>query len=546
MKIALIGALALFPAAVWAQTPSLIETFESLRGVQHPVDLTHHPVVQNLPLDQAIINGTKPTFAESQGLVGAPTVEKRRNYYYIQDNDNAFRFPFGSDTDLFTMLEFAQQQLYRAEPDEFIFIYIFTAFDGQVPAFFYAPEANDTLGIGTGTMDRNGRSPREGLIFMNYWRAFEQMFGQGGAQFVRGQARSVFNQEAGHRWGAFTPVRDAGNDFMLGRDDSHWSYFLHTGGSPMEGNAWNDNQNGTFTTVTGYNNWRFSDLDLYLMGLMPPTEVAPFFVIMAPQIGNQRDLYGQRLGVASPPQILQPVTLRGTRRDITIDEVTANHGLRRPAYGAAPNRWRVAFLMVGNRSATLTETQKVRFEEMVDDYALGFKEGTRNRGELDYLFFQPDPKSPIGGECAEATDCDPATTNYCLPQENAPGICSTTCRDRLDCPQNWCCQADALTTLACFPEHLCPPPVTPDAGVPACACDTSSSCDANCACDPQCTSTPALCACDLSYDCDMDGDRQCACDAECDEGCGCTSTQGSASALAIFALLLFPLLRRRF
>ena len=33
---------------------------------------------------------------------------------------------------------------------------------------------------------------------------------------------------------------------MLGRQFSHWSYFMHTGGSVLEGNRWRDNGDGTF------------------------------------------------------------------------------------------------------------------------------------------------------------------------------------------------------------------------------------------------------------------------------------------------------------
>ncbi len=504
-------------------------------------DLSGSPAIRNR-LDYAYIHGQKPTYAEQKGLAGLPAVEVRRNYVYIQDTDGSLTIPWQRQQDLFESFNFALNELYQAVPDDFIFVYLFTAFETGVGAFFYSPESNSTRGIGSDLFDGNGLDPREGFVFMNYWKSFEQVFQGAPQEVIRAQARSVFNQEAGHRWASFTNAGPNGNgagpDVMLGRDDSHWSFFLQTGGSPMEGNNWRDNQNGTFTTITGTNNWHYSDLDLYLMGLIAPGDVMPWFVITNPNVNGQTDLFGQTITKSSPPQIIQPATISGTRVDLTIADIQTLHGDRNPAAGVAPTRWRVAFVMLAGQTGGLSNAQKIEFEGLVDDYATGFKQGTRNLGELDYALMA-DPKSPIGGPCASIDDCDQLEANVCLPSVGSPpvGLCTRPCTSAGSCPADYCCQEfTGSPSTICLPTAMCQPECTCDVTLGACdqgcdcdpecvnpcPCDTGDGCQDNCSCDPMC---PVGCDCDTSDACDGDGNGgNCACDPQCAAGCACDVT----------------------
>ncbi|MCB9650185.1 MAG: hypothetical protein H6730_26885 [Deltaproteobacteria bacterium] len=547
--------------------PAVASAAPDLFGREGLYDMTGDPRVEQLRPELDYITGKVPTYAERLGRVGAATVEVRPNYVYVEDNDNSFPIPFQSGNDLQTAANVALRELYRVLPDEFVFVYMFTSFNTNIGAFFYAPEANDTWGINAqGIFDSNGPSPREGFVFMNDWKSFEEIFGSGPG--AAGQARSVFNQEAGHRWGSFVTTGPDGNgagaDVLLGRDDAHWSYFMHTGGSPMEGNNWRDNQDGTFTTVTGFNNWHYSDLDLYLMGLLPMNEVEPFFVITNPDVGRLRDLFGDALNKASTPQIIQPVTISGTRVDLTMEDVRLRNGSRSPAHGEAPTEWRVAFVMLASSSAPLNESEKAEFDTMVEDYVAGFHEGTRDRGTLNYLLRDPEPpKSPVGGACTEAADCDPEVANFCVADPTAlTSFCTASCDTASTCPVDWCCaMAQDAPVPVCLPAGMCPVN-------PTCACDADpNACDEGCACDAACGNSNnnstnnntnngnnnggggGTCGCDLTYSCDMDGNVECACDRECG-GCGCTESERgpaapAAASAAALALLYFAGRRRR-
>lgn len=137
------------------------------------------------------------------------------------------------------------------------------------------------------------------------------------------QAQWIFNHELGHSWLAFVDVELDGvrTDRLLGRQRAHWSYFLATGNSPMEGNAWIDNGDGTFTTNAAAGPGTFSDLDLYLMGMLPAAEVAPFYLI------EPTDPNG-RFRESSPDHRwdVTPTTISGTRHDVTVDDVILAEG----------------------------------------------------------------------------------------------------------------------------------------------------------------------------------------------------------------------------
>ena len=103
----------------------------------------------------------------------------------------------------------------------------------------------------------------------------------------------------------------------------------------MGGGVWQDNFDGTFTQLddnyyvpaTGY-----SYLDLYLMGLVAPSEVPDFFLLrnLQPQ---GRDANGHRI-------------FKADRTKITINEVIAAEGPRLPDVDHAQKRFNTGMVIV--------------------------------------------------------------------------------------------------------------------------------------------------------------------------------------------------------
>lgn len=103
----------------------------------------------------------------------------------------------------------------------------------------------------------------------------------------------------------------------------------------MGGGVWQDNFDGTFTQLdddyyvpaTGY-----SYLDLYLMGMITPSEVPDFFIL-------------RNLVPAGTDRNGHPI-VRADRTKVTIEDVIAVHGPRRPDVDHAQKEFNTGMVVV--------------------------------------------------------------------------------------------------------------------------------------------------------------------------------------------------------
>jgi hypothetical protein len=151
---------------------------------------------------------------------------------------------------------------------------------------------------------------------------------------------SLMGQEVGHRWLAFLKFRDASrntSDALLGRDRAHWSFFMDSDGSVMEGNDIEDLGGGSFRTTDAAVS-RYSRLDQYAMGLVGESDVPSFFYVESPV-----NVQPSRAFDDGP----EPgVTFDGTRRTVLISDVIAAMGARSPSFRDSPRIHRQALLYV--------------------------------------------------------------------------------------------------------------------------------------------------------------------------------------------------------
>lgn len=184
---------------------------------------------------------------------------------------------------------------------------------------------------------------------------------------------SVLAHEVGHRWLATAKFSDGGvaSNELLGRQQAHWSFYMHSSGSHDEGNQIDELGAGVFRT--GPTSQRYGPLDQYLMGVRTAEEVPPFFFIRSP-IAD-----GAQTAERAPES---NVDIKGTKKDVTVADVIAAMGPRSPA--PAPNGapWRVAFLYVtegeAGDAAALATIDRIRsqFEEF-------FQRSTEGRLSVD-------------------------------------------------------------------------------------------------------------------------------------------------------------------
>jgi hypothetical protein len=188
-------------------------------------------------------------------------------------------------------------------------------------------------------------------------------------------ALAVIAHETGHRWltrFTFNDGRGGTSDAMLGRQRAHWSFFMDSDASVMEGNDIEDLGGGSFRTIAAAE--RFSRLDLYGMGLVGPGDVPPVFYVDAPvNVSPARDR-------ESAPRV--GVTFSGTRRSVLIEDIVAAVGDRQPGAAASPRMHRQAWVYVIARGTTPAPADLTRLERLRREFEPYFRRITEDRMTL--------------------------------------------------------------------------------------------------------------------------------------------------------------------
>ena len=252
------------------------------------------------------------------------------------------RFAESGELDTVALL----QKFYASHPDNYDQLVIWTDAPLVDGAFAYeSTVANEIRGIGVPIFDASrdfGSAGRLRSIAVMDWIG---KYPEDPRQKFLGENStvSVLGQEVGHRWLAFFDFRDhtgARSGALLGRDEAHWSFFMDSDASVMEGNDIEDLGGGSFRTVGAVS--RFSLLDQYAMGLIEPNEVPTFFYVQSPTNTSRTS--------SSAPQI--GLTFNGTRRDVLIQDIIAVMGDREPSAAASPRIHRQAFVFVSSSGNT--------------------------------------------------------------------------------------------------------------------------------------------------------------------------------------------------
>jgi hypothetical protein len=151
----------------------------------------------------------------------------------------------------------------------------------------------------------------------------------------------------------------------------HWSFFMNSEGSFLEGNQIQDLGGGQFRTAAA--SVRYAPLDQYLMGLRAAAEVPLFFYVADPT-GTADTSKGR------DPQV--GVTFQGTRRDVAVGDLVAALGARVPAAGAARTTMRQAFVFVAV-GAPPTDADLAKMEALRQAFIPFYATSTDGRGQVD-------------------------------------------------------------------------------------------------------------------------------------------------------------------
>ena len=264
------------------------------------------------------------------------------------------------------------KKFYSTHPDSFDQILMWTDQPLVRDAFAYeVTVANEVRGLGQDIYDLSTSFGSGGRLRSMVVMDWIGKYPDDPTQKFLGENNtlSVLGQEVGHRWLAYVDFRDhtgARSDALLGRDLAHWSFFFDSDASVMEGNDIEDQGGGQFRTVDAVK--RYSRLDQYMMGLIPPSQVPTFFYVENPSSNKQR---------GDAPQINQSFT--GTRRDVLIDDVIAINGARSPASDVAPHTFRQAFIYIVSNGRTADSALVAKLDRIRSQWETFFGTATEGR-----------------------------------------------------------------------------------------------------------------------------------------------------------------------
>jgi hypothetical protein len=266
-------------------------------------------------------------------------------------------------------------KFYASHPDDYDQLVIWTDARLIQDAFaFEETVANEVRGLGIPTFDASRDFGSSGRLRSIAVMDFLGKYPDDPQQRFLGENNtvSVLGQEVGHRWLVFFEFRDhtgARSQALLGRDDAHWSFFMDSDASVLEGNDIQDLGGGSFRTVDAVR--RYSLLDQYAMGLVPPSEVPTFFYVDSPtnmSVSRTRE---------SAPQI--GVTFNGTRRDVRIEDIIAITGERVPSAANAAKVHRQAFIYVTSAGRAPDPAQVEKLDRIRRAWEAFFLQATDGR-----------------------------------------------------------------------------------------------------------------------------------------------------------------------
>jgi uncharacterized repeat protein (TIGR01451 family) len=239
------------------------------------------------------------------------------------------------------------KEFYRTHPDHYDFIVVFSNFEFATKdaLAFHIGVQNKIKGLGKEIYDNSALFGSAGKLqgYIDMAALSRYVTNPYDARFD--DVLRTFSHEFLHQWASSSHLLAADgslSDELLGKDGAHWSFLLDSGASVEYGNQWQDNGDGSFTSVAGRQ--FYSPLDLYLMGLYRKQEVPAFFLIRNDGIDKTR-----------LPE--NGVTISGTRREVGIDDVIAADGPRVPDADKAQKEFRLGFVLLSRAGAEPTDAQ---------------------------------------------------------------------------------------------------------------------------------------------------------------------------------------------
>lgn len=186
-------------------------------------------------------------------------------------------------------------------------------------------------------------------------------------------ASAIVQHEIGHQWLAYVRFDDGSGTsthLLKGDDLQHWNYLLDSSASFMYGHRWENTAPSVYRSIGTLN--RYSNLDLYLMGLLPVEEVGPIRLLQSATI--------------PPDNALLPVldqVISADPGNLTVNQIIQVEGPRLPAAMRRPRTFKVAWVhLYSDDEPSIVEVDQL--QQMSLFTAAQFQQNTLGLGHLDF------------------------------------------------------------------------------------------------------------------------------------------------------------------
>jgi hypothetical protein len=199
---------------------------------------------------------------------------------------------------------------YDRQPDVFDFIIFYNDFVPSEPnVAHYLKVNNGFTGTGNGEMNNSyfygSRGKLKAVLNMGNLEKYSVENEDAANQTV-----NYILHELLHHWSARARFKTVdgqiSGDLLTGEDLNHWSKYANFV-SPVGGAGWISNGNGSFTNAAKLDpslKKKFSDLDLYFMGLLPKPFVAPIKYLV-PESGSPDNVVKAQVKEVTIDQIVE-------------------------------------------------------------------------------------------------------------------------------------------------------------------------------------------------------------------------------------------------
>ncbi len=239
---------------------------------------------------------------------------------------------------------------------------------------FYRPVRNDTTGVGAALFDQGEDFGSNDALHGVLWM---------GPDWIDASDEAVLGtlaHETAHRFAAMVSYDDGGKSPAtdLTGDPYHWSFFLDSGASPLRGNDWRVVAPGIYEAQP-VDTFAYSDLDLYLMGLVSADQVSPVTLLTHPTTADDRP--DDRFEPWSN-RVDSSTRLYAVPKSVTIDQIIAVHGKRS---GFTGHHIRQGWVVVSHDESSEEERKHLleRIERLAPQWESYYTRATRNLGTIE-------------------------------------------------------------------------------------------------------------------------------------------------------------------